>query len=183
MGSKFRHISKIGFIVTGCLMALMMLFSGIDGLVNPDDRPKSEKLDLDNFSLETLTDEQIVLIEKQYKAYRYNSSKKGGDTDVDNFRYEDYDRDKLSFSAKKITGIHPIQATKVTDGTLRVNIETKLNSGEMKIVVIRDDEILEYLEVGRPLELNYSAEGEHTYYIKLLCKEANMSVTVTREIQ
>ena len=183
MTSKFGKIRKIGFIIVACIMAIMLFVAGIGELVNPADEFGVEKLDLSNFSLEKITDEQIISIDSQYRAYRYKSSRKGSETGVDNRRYEDYDRDQLSFSAKKITGIHPIQATKVTDGTLRVNIESKLNSGEMKIVVIRDDEILEYLEVGRPLELNYSAEGEHTYYIKLLCKEANMSVTVTREIQ
>lgn len=183
MTSKFGEIRKLGFIIVACIMVLMLLVAGIGELLDSEGRPDVEKLDLSNFSLENLTDNQIVCIESQYSAYRYKSSKNGNETGIDNQRYEAYDRDQLSFSAKKITGIHPLIATKVSDGNLHIKIESSLNSGEMKIVVIRDDKILEYLEVGKVVELNYYADGEHTYYIKLLGKDANMSITVSREIQ
>ena len=182
MINKFRSITKIGFIIVCSLIALVLLLSGVERLVNPGNSVNEEKLDLKNFSLETLTNDQIISIERQYTAYGYKSSKSGSETGVDNQRYKDYDRDQLSFLAKKITGIHPLIATKVRNGNLRISIESKLNSGEMKIVVIRDDKILEYIEVGTTLELNYYADGEHTYYIKLIGKDADMSATVSREI-
>ena len=180
---NFQRIMKIGAVLVLSIMLLMMLTSVMDWLINPNDRPRKERLDLDSFSLDTLTDDQILSIDSQYTAYKYKSTKNGSGTGVNASKYEEYDRDELSFSSKKITGIHPVLATKVKDATLRVNVESVLNSGEMKIVVIKDGAILEYIEVGKTQQLTYYAEGEHTYYFKILCNKANISVTVSREIQ
>ena len=178
--SKSQRFIRIGLLIVSG-WALFLFASGlVKSLINPSNDSNIVKIDLDEFSLETLTDEQIIY-GKQYRAYRYSGQNIGKSTGVGG-RFEKVDCDKSTMTVKKITGVCVRSATKIKDSTLHLTIESTLNSGEMKIVVIRDEEIIEYLEVGQTHNLVYDVEGEHIYYVKFLCVEANTEVSVLREI-
>ena len=45
-----------------------------------------------------------------------------------------------------------------------------------------DDEILEYIEFGQEKILTYNVIGEHIYSVKILAEEAELEISVEREI-
>ena len=51
------------------------------------------------------------------------------------------------------------------------------------MVIICDDEILEYVEFGQDKVLTYTVSGEHIYSVKILCENAELEIDGTREIQ
>ena len=137
--------------------------------------------DYKNFTLEMISEEQIVgMIDN--KVYMSKSRSLGASTGVEK-RYQEYDYDQKEFEAKKVSGIIALSATKARDCMLHIVVESTLETGEMKLVVVIDKEaIVEYIPVGEKVDLYYTVEGEHTYYVKALCDEAKVNVTVTREI-
>lgn len=73
--------------------------------------------------------------------------------------------------------------TKARDCILHIIVDSTLDAGEMKLVIVVDEKtIVEYIPVGEKVDLYYTVEGEHTYYVKALCDEAKVNVTVTREM-
>lgn len=138
--------------------------------------------DYKNFTLEMISEEQIVGIIDN-KVYKPKSRSLGASTGVEEKRYQEYDYDQKEFEAEKVSGIIALSATKARDCMLHIIVESTLETGEMKLVVVIDKEaIVEYIPVGEKVDLYYTVEGEHTYYVKALCDEAKVNVTVTREI-
>ena len=137
--------------------------------------------ELENFSIDNLSAEDII--NKEFSSTFASSSKYQGGTETGVDGASKYvDSDRIEFKCKKTTGINCVSATKVTDGTLTINISSKLSSGNAKFVIIRDKEILEYIDFGQDKTLIYDVKGEHIYYVKILAEEAELSISVEREI-
>ncbi len=135
--------------------------------------------DWDNYALENVTDEQIIYLETAYKAF-FNVEKHGGQTSG---VYKcKTDKTRTSFSSKKINGVATVSTTKVENATLELEIESTHNSGKMKIAIVMDEEIVEYVEVGEKVSLSYNVTGKHFYKVKIVCENANMSIKVVRKI-
>ena len=97
--------------------------------------------------------------------------------------FDDEDGDKTEYSAKKVTGIKNVSATFTKDCTLVFNIDSTLESGNAEVVVIMDDKIVERFNAGEQKTLEYNVSGEHKFYIRILCEEAKISITTTREFE
>ena len=87
------------------------------------------------------------------------------------------------YSAKKVTGIKNVSASLAKDCTLVLNIDTTLESGNAEVVVIMDDEIVDRFNAGEQKTFEYSVSGEHKFYVRILCEEAKISITTTREFK
>ena len=136
---------------------------------------------LEDFSIDSLSSEDISKNEYASVFAVSRKYKSGTKTGVDGAsKYED--TDKIEFKCKKITGIKRVSATKVSDCTLTINVSSKLLSGNAKIVVVCDDEILDYIEFGQEKTLTYDVIGEHIYSVKMLAEEAELEISVEREI-
>ena len=134
------------------------------------------------FSIDNLSDEDIIHKQNATtfaSSIKYNKGEKTGVVGAS--KYED--SDKVEFGCKKITGIKRISATKVAEGsTLTLKISSTLTSGKAKIVIISKEEIVEYIEFGRDLTLTYEVDSECIFYVKILAEDAELKITVEREI-
>lgn len=173
-----RKIIYIGTVIVLIGFAFIMINAIIQG---PSDDGEPD-LDLKTFSIETVTDEQIIGISSNYRSYLASQKYSGTDTDISNARYEDCDKTKCTLSAKKINGIQTVSATRAQDCVLTLDIESSLDAGEMKIAVVMDGEILEYVPVGGSAHFVYNVTGEHYYYVKIIAENAEMSISVNRNI-
>ena len=136
---------------------------------------------LKDFSIDKLSTEDIIHKEISTvvgSSINYESDTRTGFDGAS--KYEDSDR--VEFKCDKITGIKRISATKVSDCTLTISISSKLSSGKAKIVVICDNEILEYVDVGQDLSFTYKITGEHFYSVKVLCEDAALEIAVNRVV-
>ena len=164
------------FVCIGVFVLLTIIV-----LVNVIDHSTNVSKELEDFSIDSLSSEDISSNEYASVFAASRKYKSGTRTGVDGAsKYED--TDKIDFKCKKITGISRVSATKVSDCTLTINVSSKLLSGNAKIVVICDDEILEYIEFGQEKILTYNVIGEHIYSIKILAEEAELEISVEREI-
>ena len=150
-------------------------------LVNVIDHSTKVSKELEDFSIDRLSSEDIS--NNEYASVfavsrKYESGTRTGANGAS--KYEDTDR--IDFKCKKMTGIMRVSATKSSNCTLTINVSSKLLSGKAKIVVICDDEILEYVDFGQEKTLTYDVIGEHIYSVKILAEEAELEIIVEREI-
>ena len=161
-------------IVLSVLLAIIVL-------VNVIDHSTKVSKELEDFSIDRLSSEDIS--NNEYASVfavsrKYESGTRTGANGAS--KYED--TDKIEFKCKKMTGIMRVSATKASNCTLTINVSSKLLSGKAKIVVICDDEILDYIEFDQERTLTYDVIGEHVYSVKILAEEAKLEIAVEREI-
>ena len=150
-------------------------------LVNVIDHSTKVSKELEDFSIDRLSSEDISNNEYASVFAASRKYKSGTRTGVDGAsKYEDTDR--IEFKCKKMTGIMRVSATKASNCTLTINVSSKLLSGNAKIVVICDDEILEYVDFGQEKTLTYDVIGEHIYSVKILAEESELEIIVERVI-
>ena len=175
---KVNRFIIIGFIVCLVFVAVGIIEAFFD---NRDLLFEKSDINLDNFSIKSLTDEEIIK-ESKYRAFKasvdyFNGTETGAEGAA-----KDEDSDMVDFNCERITGIKRVSVAKVANCKLTLNISSDLINGQAKIVVIRDDEILEYLELGENYTFTYEVTGEHIYIVKILCEEANLHIKVTRNM-
>lgn len=167
------------WIVIACISICALITVVI--IVNAIDFSSDLSNRLENFSIANLSTEDIVNEDFSSTFALSRKYESGTKTGVDGAsKYED--SDKSEFKCKKVTGIKRVSATKASDCTLKLNISSKLISGNAKIVIICDDEILDYVNLGQTETFTYDVVGEHIYSVKLLAEEAELEITIEREI-
>lgn len=171
-----KKICYIGAAIAavGIIVILIM------GLLNPG---TSSDLDLKNFKIVELTDAKIVSTDGDCTAVMTSFKRSGDRSGINSSYFMDEDGEKTEYSAKKITGIKTVSATLAKDCTLVLNIGTILDSGNAEVVVIMDDTIVDRFTAGEQKTLEYDVNGEHTFYVRILCEEAKISITTTREFK
>lgn len=172
---KIIKISRIAFFILLPLFLILGLIELVGGnLINKD-----SDIDLEDFSIKELSDEDIVNGEKS-RSYQtsneYAAGTRSGVTNASKY----VDSDSVNFSCREIVGVKTVSATKAENCTLKLTISSSLNDGFARIVVIRDDEIAEYVGFGEKTTLTYEVSGEHIYRVKILCEDAKLEIKVER---
>ena len=170
--------SAIVAAVFALVLVIMLIFINIKDA----EEAKESGIDLKNFNLETISDEAIITQANRSKSYSVSKKHYGKSSGISDTAYLKADYDNCEFSCRKIIGIMTVSATKIENATLNLTVSSTLNSGKMKIVVIQDNQILEEIPVGEPVQLNVSATEESLIYVKVIGEDANMKISVTREI-
>lgn len=173
-----KKICYIGAAIAAIGIIIVLLV----GLLNPGGYNNSG-VDASDFKISELTSEQIVNTEGECKAFMTSFKRSGSRSGISSQYFDDEDGDKTVYSAKKVTGIKNVSATLAKDCTLVLNIDTTLESGNAEVVVIMDDKIVERFNAGEQKTFEYSVSGEHKFYIRILCEEAKISITTTREFK
>ena len=168
----------VGVILVSFIMIFMILRSIISG----DDGVDEPNFDCENFELNEVTNEQIIHISNNYNGFMSVEKHSGESSGITNIRLRDVDYTNVSFSYQKINGIKTVSATKAKDCTLVMDIDSALNSGEARIVIVKSGEIVEYIELGQRVQRTYEVSGENVFYVKLIGKEANVEISVARNI-
>lgn len=171
---------KTGKTIIGILIAVFMVVILLVRLFCVKSEPL---IDLDAMTVDGLTEEEIICHYDCYKGFLIQIKKQGSSTGVTDGDLSEADRDTYILSADEITGTKTISATLVKDATLSLSVDSKLLSGKLKIVVIMDERIVEYVDVNSKCKLTYTVAGEHLIYVKILGEKAQMEINVTRELK
>ena len=138
--------------------------------------------EIENFRIDELSEYEILNKELASGTSTSNRYTSGTSTGAPNAsKYED--SDNVEYSCKKFIGIASIHATKAENTVLTLNIESELLSGVGKLVVICDDEILEYIDFNETRTLVYEVRGEHIYSVKMMCEDAQVRVKISRTFE
>lgn len=178
---SLRKTSTIGFIVVLILMIAMLMPAILDGSINDFISRDDHGIDLKNFAIEDLTDEQIINISAHSSKYMSGVSRSGESTGVEGRCYSEADRDNVRYHAGKAVGIDTLITGKISSGTVTFDIDVELTSGAAQIVVIKDGEIVERMAV-QDTTITYEVSEESTYIIKLLLEDAKIEINATRKI-
>ncbi len=174
-----QKIRDIGVVVCSIFIVISMLSGLLSG--NKKDIPE---IDLDSFSIENLTEEEILKISHASRGFFSHFAYKGEKTGVSGTGYRDYDRDNTKFSCRKITGINTVNATKAEDCVVEWSIDFNVLKGNAKAVIVMDEtEIIKEFEAGEDIVFSYEIVGEHEFYVKILCEKARVEIEVDRTIK
>lgn len=151
-------------------------------------------LSLDNNHIRDTNGENTKLVSisnDDFLSVKYNSTvflssyeKSGANTQISN-ELKDYDSEFIKFSAEKISGIIPLQATKIEkDKTFKIHIETILKSGNLSIAVITpNNEIFKILEANKEETIIIPKSEEGIYQVKLGGESAKCNVYIQRIVE
>ena len=175
-----KAITGIGFIVAVLWFTISLLISFIKGV--PGAYPSDNSIDLENFSISDLSEDQIVNTVSQFRGGWTTSHKYGEQSGVQTKRYFGSDRDGVDISHKKATGITTVCSTRIENATVRITVDAEVVSGEMRMVVVDSEGALEWIELKDHFVLEFSADETKEYYIKILCEDANIRLNIAREV-
>ena len=183
MENEKKKVPTVVKIVRIISLLLLVNFALIVFPLIGSQEGNEDDIDIDNFKIEELTDDQIVN-SGTYQSWFGHQSNTGGGSGIDHIGDRDYDCNRCVRSAKLAKGIILVSCSLAKDERLTINISSKLISGNMKIVIIEDQSrIVEYAEVGKSITLNYDVVGEHRYDVKVLCEEAEFEIVVERSFE
>lgn len=173
MKITFKVKSKAGIII--CIVCFAIIV--IVGLLNPSEEGPS--IDSDKFSIDTVTEEEKLDVVCSCEGWFVSEGNWGSRSGVNDEKYKELDCDKSHYSARKATGIKTMMATLAKDCTLSFDIDSTAD-GDAKIIVIIDSIVVDEFDFGQKDSLTYEIEGEKTVYIKIICDNAKVNITVQR---
>ncbi len=162
-------VAVIGFVVWRLLSAMLYYrnnsFADTNGVTD--------------FSLTTLTLENILDEWYGYTMFASGSYGEGGSTNVDH-EWEDEDRDRRSMHAKSFSGVTVLQATKTDYETLTLDITSNVESGNFRIVITVDGAYYCDVEVNKTTQVVLNDIKNKTVLIKLAGESAKFRAEVSR---
>ena len=132
-----------------------------------------------NFSLNTLTQEDILSERYGYTMYASSTRGEGNSTNV-GYEWEEEDRDLRSMSAKSFSGVTVLQSTKVNTDTLMLDINSTVDSGNFRIVITVDGVFYDDVEINQNVRVELNNIQNKTILIKLAGESAAFQASVTR---
>ena len=180
--NKLSRVRHIGIIIALVFLATIFISAIISSFTGGEKKDNVPRPNLDNFIIEELTEEQIIKISDFNNSLLSSWKSSGKSSGIRNIKYEKQDHDKTTFTAKKTVGIKTVSATLATDCKLYINIACEVSSGNAKIVILMDDTILECFNFGEKSSLEYDVNGKHEFYVKILCEDAEIEITVERRL-
>ena len=172
-------INSILFCIALAIIAPLIIKS----FISPNDREGYIPVELDGFSIEALSDEQVTQIYDCYRAYRSGDTRRGNTSGVSDRRIEEYDADSVDYHAKKLNGIKTVSVTLAEDCLLSIDIDSEVSAGKAAIAIIMDGELLEIVKDETTFKRQYSVEGKHTFRIKLLCENSELEISIKRSLE
>lgn len=182
MKKIIKHILISACVSFGIALIIMLLLElAFCGFV----KPQNNTYDLDNFSLENVSDEEIVTNPDCYKAFMSRIF----DEDYAELSDVETDRDYYFYSAKRITGVITIHTTFANwydtwAESLSVLLNAELKHGNATVFIICDGKIAEKIELSpnkEEIEFSYQFDSNSDYCIKLVCNRADVQICVERE--
>ena len=184
MKNSFKRILKRSLIsfFLACLAAVAIVVF-FEMLAGGFVRNKNDIYDFKKFSIESLSDEEIVENPDCYKAFMQREPYSYYLTGYETPAMSDY-----AYTAKRITGVITVHITdesilNLYKKDLTTRVQAKLKAGKATMVVIRDGEIIDRVNLEKNSEFSefsYQLEKNSNYVIKLVCKSAKIEIESIR---
>ncbi len=145
--------------------------------------PSSDFIDTngpDNFALVELTREDILKSDNNYMASFKSIKRTGEHTYVVGTKFREYDRDCINASYGKIHGVTILQATKIFDNTLTLNIQSSLEKGNAEILITVDGEYYCSVPANQNQSIAIQDISGKEIIVKLAGENAKLKVDIVR---
>ena len=136
---------------------------------------------LDNFSLQHITDEQIINGSIGITKNNYRSNSGGEKTGIEN--YSGVDREYINVSARKLSGVELVQATKATTDNVEITADTKVESGNFRLVVVIDEDIYSDFEINTKDTIKIKNCRDKEIFVYIAGENTKFKVTIERTLK
>ena len=175
-----KRLGFFCFLVVGIIMLPILLYAVLSGEFDHLWSSNRDGRNPNDLSIDSITNEDIVSNSYGYISFMSSSQKHGEQSGIEGV-HRKVDRTTVKESAKKANGISTLMATRIESGTLHLDINSKLIDGKMIIVVIKNDTVIDVVDIGEA-HLQYEVSDESTFLIKFACEEAQFEISATRQI-
>ncbi len=134
----------------------------------------------ENFALTEITRDDILSKDNNYKSSMVSEKHSGYHTNITGTRLRDCDYDYISKSFGKLHGVIILQATKISENALTLNINSSIESGNAEIVIIIDGEYYCSVDVNQNKSITLQDVSNKEVIVKLAAEGAKMKIDVTR---
>lgn len=134
----------------------------------------------DNFSLQHITDDQILNGPTKITKTNYQIHSSGEKTGIEN--YSGVDREHISISVDKLSGVELIQATKATTDNVKITANTKVEGGNFRLVVVIDKKIYEDFDINKKDSIKIKNCKDKEIFIYIIGENAKFDATIEREL-
>ena len=178
--SRFRYVklTKKAWILIICgsillsVVLLGLLFIGMEHIADTNGP--------DDYSLCQLTMDDILA--DRHSAYGSAAwyKKIGRATDVSG-KLQDYDYTKCTYRAKKFSGVMAVHATKTNADTLTLQIQTKVTSGNLEVVILVDGQYYAKVPINSNQTIILENISGKLVVVKMAGESAALDITVERK--
>ena len=110
--------------------------------------------------------------------YQIHSS--GEKTGIEN--YSGVDRECISISVDKLSGVELIQATKATTDNVKITADTKVESGNFRLVVVIDKKIYSNFEINTKDTIKIKNCKDKEIFVYIVGENAKFDASIEREL-
>lgn len=173
--SSPRHIVIISVLlaavsVVAFLLVLFFTSSAIEDTNGPN-----------NTNLAVIDMNEILSDVDEYSSILSRSTQKGSQTNIEG-RLSEYNYEECTFSSKKFSGVMTLQATRTMHDTLTLAVSSKLDTGNLEIVIIVDGEYHSHVPVNQNTSVVLTDISGKTVVVKLAAESAELKVSVKRHL-
>lgn len=171
---------KRNLLIVVTVLAILISFILVFAIV----KASFNSISINDFEIDALSEAEITELEDYYQAVLPSDEYRGELSGINTVRnaYE-IDRDEVSFSSQKMTGMKIISASRAKDCILKLDIAFESENKDAVLVVIKGTEVLEYFVGSANVSLTYASEGDNEYVVKLLSEGAKVKVDVKRTFE
>ena len=130
-------------------------------------------------SLGVITVDEVLSTETSYYSSMNSYTYSGYSTNVDD-SLEDYDKEHCTFKSRSMSGIKTLQATKISQDELTLDITQDLQTGNAEIFIIVDGVLYERLSCDQNQSITLTDISNKTVIVRLGAESANISVSISR---
>lgn len=140
-----RKTISVKFIVCIGLVAVLVVITSIISGVNSTIKDTNGA---NNYNLNEITLDDIINLSVTPRQF-FTSITFDGDKSLVTGYYEDVDFDFIKYSVKSLSGTLVLNATKVDEENLTLKVNSKVYSGNCRIIVTMDDEYYDEFELNK----------------------------------
>ena len=177
---KNKHKLKLALLITIPTVIILALMIGIIIMfLTPSDFIDTNGSE--NFTLVELTKEDILKSDKNYSASMESIKCSGKRTYVVGTKFREHDHDCITASFGKIHGFTVLQATKIFDNTLTLNINSSVEKGNAEIIITVDGEYYCSIAVNQNQSITLQDISGKEIIVKLAGEDAKVKVDIIRK--
>lgn len=133
-----------------------------------------------NFSLQHITDKQILSGSIGITKTNYRINSNGEKTGIEN--YSGVDHEHISISVDKLSGVELVQATKATTNNVEIKAYTRVESGNFRLIIVIDEAIYSDFEINTSDTIKIKNCKDKEIFVYIVGENAKFEATVEREL-
>lgn len=177
----YKRLLFVSFLVFIVIFAFVYVGNNLYNIFKEHEKNTIPDINgADNYALAVLTDEDVLRVDEDYTMLWYGETQNGNQSEISDLNLVSHDYDSLSFSASSVSGIKLFHATKTSANSLKLQITSSVESGNLAIYVLVDGEIYANVPIDDTQEIILKDIQGKIILVKIAAEDAKIRVEVIR---